>query len=111
MVFRSIARYIALTMAVLGGLGMTQAAQSPSTVPAYLVILVVGLATVYGLKSPDLRIIAAILNCVVVGIGLYLILVTPEGMLAPEIRRLIGGFCLIGGGIDAIALFTPEPMK
>ena len=107
MVMRRIARYIALTMVVLGVLFLVQAAQSPSTTNILVGIgsLAVGLLTVYGLKSPEYRIPAAVFNVVLAALGIYLLATKPEGVW-PGIRRLIGAWCFIGGGINATALYS-----
>jgi 4-amino-4-deoxy-L-arabinose transferase-like glycosyltransferase len=110
----SIARYVGLTMGILGALGLLQLFSVGPNVPpppgevigTDVVLLALGIATVLGLRRRALQFPAAILNCVFVFLGLYLIVTAPAE--APGLRRMLGAFCLLAGCVNALALFTKK---
>jgi hypothetical protein len=111
------ARYSALTMSVIGFLLLTHSASNkPSSVPtvvvvAPLILLTIGVATVLGLKSAVIRFPAACLNAVFSLAGVYLIVVIPPDTIGPELRRMLGAFCALGGGINTVGLLLCKPKK
>ena len=110
------ARYVALVMVVLGAGGLAESSQTQMDGEAvyvlFAVMLVVGLATLCGLKSPKAGIVsamcsllgsvAAILNLLVTAGGVYLVVTSLQAEI-PELRRILGMFCLIGGALNVAA--------
>jgi len=111
--FRIIARYIALTMTILGALGLFQLTQpagaSAASLVGYLTLIAVGGVTLAALKNSEFRILAGVLNVLLLGIGLWFLLWNPDEAAA-IIRRVLGSFCLVGGSLNAVAMFMP-PVK
>ena len=116
MILRTIARYIALTMATLGALGLLYRASEPTPVVVLVTdlgLLAAGLATVFGLKRRQIRIPAALLN---IGIFVLGLCVAIAGRSAEdEIRRILwpifGAFCVIAGAANAAGLLIPDRPK
>jgi len=108
---RTLARLSALTLIVLGVLGISSSAAGspPQFAVIWALVLVVGGCTVAALKSQrsGLRNLARVLNAIPIVVGVVCLFMLPEDTQAIFLLRVLGGLCLIFGALNLAGLFVP----
>ena len=108
-----VARWVSLVLAVLGVLGWSQTAShanAGNNMIPWIITFAVGVVTVNCLRRKFLRIPAMILNVGLVVLGIWSIL-TATGAVSPEIRRVLGGFCLVCGCLNIAGIRSASREK